>query len=416
MKGETMGKNLKGKELGKGFSQRKDGRYNFRYVDRYGRRKNIYNNDLRKLKEEVKIVISKDRLKLTNYGEEMTLNEVFDETVQTYLPNRIKETTIISYIGYYNRYIRNSYLGNKKIGSITVLEIQKFLMSFNKYSDSMIGILRSIFINIYDVVVLYEIKQFNPIYSIKVKSLKEKKIVYPLTQEEQAIFEEISEDSFYNNLYILILNTGLRIGEAIAINKNSDIDFKNNILHINKQLQYHKGKGKFNNNSKHLYTNPKQNSIRDVPLNDIAKQAILNQLELLELIKAKKIPKKYKNNTKYKYHSEFDDLLFLSRSGTPIAISSVNMDLKKICDIMVNKYKLTTPKFGVHVLRHTFATRCYENGMNQKMLSHIMGHKNVSTTNNIYVSCTITGDETEILNHISLYKNNNSNPNEYGVN
>lgn len=45
-----MGKDLKGKELGENISQRKDGRYCARYVDRFGKRKSIYDNNLKELK------------------------------------------------------------------------------------------------------------------------------------------------------------------------------------------------------------------------------------------------------------------------------------------------------------------------------------------------------------------------------
>lgn len=54
-------------------------------------------------------------------------------------------------------------------------------------------------------------------------------------------------------------------------------------------------------------------------------------------------------------------------------------------------------KFSVHVLRHTFATRCIENGMNPNILKHIMGHKRIQVTMDTYVNVTIKNTETELL-------------------
>ena len=54
MKGhDTMGKDLKGKELGKGLSQRKDGKYSGRFVDRFGKRTQVYGSTLKEVKNKI---------------------------------------------------------------------------------------------------------------------------------------------------------------------------------------------------------------------------------------------------------------------------------------------------------------------------------------------------------------------------
>ena len=50
-----MGKNLQGKELGKGINQMKDGRYRGRYTDEHGKRIALYDKNLQKLKKELKL-------------------------------------------------------------------------------------------------------------------------------------------------------------------------------------------------------------------------------------------------------------------------------------------------------------------------------------------------------------------------
>lgn len=55
-----MGTNLKGKELGEGISQRKDGRYQGRYTDRFGKRKYVYDADLSELKKRLRKVMAEN--------------------------------------------------------------------------------------------------------------------------------------------------------------------------------------------------------------------------------------------------------------------------------------------------------------------------------------------------------------------
>ena len=84
--------------------------------------------------------------------------------------------------------------------------------------------------------------------------------------------------------------------------------------------------------------------------------------------------------------------MFLCRKGTPIKNSTYDTALFKICD------KSQIPRFSMHVLRHTFATRCIEGGMKPKTLQIILGHSNIGITMNLYVHTT----EEEKLKEIEL--------------
>ena len=72
--------------------------------------------------------------------------------------------------------------------------------------------------------------------------------------------------------------------------------------------------------------------------------------------------------------------------------STYDTALFKICD------KAQIPRFSMHVLRHTFATRCIEGGMKPKTLQIILGHSNIGITMNLYVHTT----EEEKLKEIEL--------------
>ena len=62
--------------------------------------------------------------------------------------------------------------------------------------------------------------------------------------------------------------------------------------------------------------------------------------------------------------------------------STYDSKLFWLCD------KLRIPRFSMHVLRHTFATRCIEGGMKPKTLQMILGHSNIGVTMNLYVHTT----------------------------
>ena len=117
---------------------------------------------------------------------------------------------------------------------------------------------------------------------------------------------------------------------------------------------------------------PKSKSgYRTIPLTDEAIRILENQRAKNK--KLKLIP------------IEWNDTVFLCRNGTPVKNSTYDTGLFKYCD------RVGIPYFSMHVLRHTFATRCIEGGMKPKTLQKILGHSNIGITMNLYVH--ITEDE-----------------------
>ena len=82
------------------------------------------------------------------------------------------------------------------------------------------------------------------------------------------------------------------------------------------------------------------------------------------------------------YKTEWEEFVFLCRKGTPVKNSTYDTALFKICD------KAKIPRFSMHILRHTFATRCIEAGMKPKTLQMLLGHSNIGITMNLYVHTT----------------------------
>lgn len=119
---------------------------------------------------------------------------------------------------------------------------------------------------------------------------------------------------------------------------------------------------------------PKSKSgYRTIPLTD----------EAIRILKAQK----EKNKKIKEIPEEWKEFIFLCRKGEPVKNSTYDTALFKICD------KVGIKRFSMHVLRHTFATRCIEAGMKPKTLQKLLGHSSIQITMNLYVH--ITEDEKQ---------------------
>lgn len=394
-----MGKNLKGKELGKGFSQRKDGRYIFRFTDRFGNRNTLYNDSLSELKKESKKIVALNDLKLNKNNTNVTLDDLYDMAMKSYIPNNLKITSLIVYKRAYENHIKDTHLGKTKLCNIKVLDIQEYLTDINNSDTPTVAyILKCMLSQMFNFAVLYELRDYNPMTSIKYKKNDNKEKVESLTDYELDLFIKESSSSKLYNLLMLLLNTGLRISEAIALTED-DIDFENEVININRQLRVYTGKEIEITKHKYSLIKPKRNSMRKVPMNDETKEILRNQIQL-----SKQYKKDIKNN-KYRYdkyinaldYDNIKNLIFVNKKCLPIQSNVTDVELYKIKNNILDKYGIEIKKLSCHVLRHTFTTLCYHGGMNQKLLSTILGHKNISTTNDVYVSAFVNGKETQNL-------------------
>lgn len=186
------------------------------------------------------------------------------------------------------------------------------------------------------------------------KSNKREKI-YTLTKREQEkLTNYILENKTIKNLGILLtLYSGMRIGEICAM-QWKDIDFKHNILHINKTIQRIYVKEKIIE-SKIVMTTPKTNNAeRDIPLNE-------------SFAKALKV-----------YKTKEDDYI-LSCNNKCIEPRTYRRFFQRTLE------KAKIKKFNFHSLRHTFATNCINIGVDYKTVSELLGHATVNITLNLYV-------------------------------
>lgn len=159
--------------------------------------------------------------------------------------------------------------------------------------------------------------------------------------------------------FILLLNTGMRMGEALALSWD-DIDFDNRLINIHKSVASVKDRSDSDKKSKLIVQDmPKtKKSIRIITMNDGAYNA-------LQYIKG------INGNKPYVLARESGSL------GSPSMLDKAFRKIQKHCDI--------SPILGVHALRHTFASILFKNNIDVKTVSELLGHSGTTITYNTYI-------------------------------
>ncbi|MBD5096252.1 MAG: tyrosine-type recombinase/integrase [Lachnospiraceae bacterium] len=378
-----MGKDLKGKELGRGLSQRPDGRYMGR-AQVAGKPIVLYDWKLKELKKNLAIAV--DEAKKSNLmpgidGKKVTLNEWFEEWYSKYKAPILKNGGSPSYkrrfVNYYG--VR---IGTKPLAEIRQLHVQTAIADMLEAGRSTKSVREAtgILQNCIEAAIANGLMSINPVVGVIIPKCEkvERRV---LSVEEQGIFLEYLErtKSWYEEMYKFMLLTGMRIGEVGGLQWN-DIDFASKFICVKRTLSYNYENGK----KTMILTSPKtENSVRKIPFFGETRNILERQME--------KIKKRREElGGRWRQPEEFGDLVFLTSMGSPIGRYNVESDMRYITS-QINDMFRTEALYGAtvqktferihpHALRHTFATRCFEKGMTPRTVQEIMGHANYNTT------------------------------------
>ena len=197
---------------------------------------------------------------------------------------------------------------------------------------------------------------------LKRPKLTEKPVeCFTITEQKQ--IEKAVMNGKKDKLYgiLLCLYSGLRIGELIAL-QWSDIDLTKGILTVSKSCH-----------------DSKDGLIIDAPKTVSSRRVIPLPKQLLPILKS----------IKKKSAAPF----VVSAKGRAVSVRSYQRSF----ELLLKRLKI--PHKGFHSLRHTFATRALECGMDVKTLSEILGHKNPTVTLNRYAH-SLMEHKADMMNQI----------------
>lgn len=366
-----MGKDLKGKELGEGIYQQQNGTYCARFVDRTGKRKAKRSKKLQEVRQWLADAIYIDEHSDLDQANDMLVDSWFDYWISI-KKKTVRPNTVRNYTERYERNVKG-VIGKKLLTEVKPIHCQKIFsdMAEEGYKTTTIYQTRITLYNMMDFAKENDVIVNNPCKkSVKSDMGKPSEKKEALTIEVQKKFLEGAKGQSYENQFRFILQTGLRTGELVGL-KWDDIDFENRTLTISRTMEYRYKVGEWRVGP------PKSKSgYRTIPLTN----------EAIRILKAQK-----EKNSKIKVVKlEWADQVFLCRKGEPVKNSTYDTALFKICD------KVGIKRFSMHILRHTFATRCIEAGMMPKTLQKILGHSNIGITMNLYVHITEEEKQKEI--------------------
>ena len=208
-----------------------------------------------------------------------------------------------------------------------------------------------------------------------------------LTVKEQREVLEHAKERIHENLIQVALGTGMRGGELLGLTWD-DVDFRKREISVNKTLVYIKDK----ETKKYVfkYQTPKtKNSIRTIPMQDSVYKALKRQwIQLKEM---------QLSASEWQPLEGFENLVFVGKNGKPITEHTFQVTLDWI-EKSINKERKK------HALRHTFATRCFEAGIDAKVVQGFLGHYSIAITLDLYTHVTDDKAKSEMDKLQNLYK------------
>ena len=368
--------------LRNGESQRKDGRYAFKYIDATGKPQFVYSWKLEKtdklptgkrddlsLREKEKLIQKDIDDQIVPRGGEMTVEEL----VRKYLMQKtgVRHNTEANY-NFVLNIIKKEEFGKRRIDKVKQSDAKCWLIKLQQdgrgYSSihSIRGVVRPAFqMAVDDDLIRKNLFEFQLATVVVNDSVTREAIT---RKQERAFLEFLASDKhfckYYDGIYILF-KTGLRISEFVGLTL-ADVDMKNRKININHQLQRKR-------NMEYIIEDTKTSSgTRVIPMTD-------DVYECFKRIIANR--KKPKVEPMICGKSGF---LYLDKNDMPMVALHWEKYFQHICEKYNSIYKVQMPKITPHVCRHTFCSNMAKSGMNPKTLQYIMGHSDIGVTLNTY--------------------------------
>lgn len=393
-----MGKNLKGKSIGRGICQRKDGLYQAKvYMKGNPKPTYLYDSNLNNLRLKKKHLEFMKTQNLSTTQSLILLDDWFERWMGTVCAVKLKNTTIRNYYDNYNR-IKGS-LGHIKLLDLNQISIQSAVNDLSKsYKKSTVKST----LNVLCACLEYAVNNFvitrNPCKGVVVNDYlkdfvpkkKEEDLKF-IKKEHLELFFEVAKNSRSVTYFYILLHTGLRAGELCAL-QWKDIDFAKRELHIYKTINrtecYFDEYGKRIENpitSIQITTPKKEASNRVVPMTE----GVANAFQTLKN-QQKQDKKENKGwGTSNEFLEKYPDLVMTTKKGNCFLPNYMEKECRRLVSILNKRQQKIAESKGIsympvkihpHMFRHTFVTNCYQQKLDSRILLDIIGHRNLKMT------------------------------------
>lgn len=389
----------KNRILHDGESQRKDGRYMYKYYDNSGKPRYIYSwklvrtdtvpqgaKDDLSLREKIKLINRDLEDNIVPYGGNVTVLEL----IKKYIAQKtgVRHNTLANY-NFVVNIIKKEEFGNRRIDRVKLSDAKAFLIKLQSDGRgySTIHTVRGVLRPAFQMAVDDDLLRKNPFeFQLATVVVNDSVTREAITRkQERAFLEFVKNDKHFNRYYdgiYILFHTGLRISEFVGLTI-SDIDFKNDVINVNHQLQRKR-------NMEYIIEETKTSSgTRLVPMTNEVKKCFQH------IINVRKTPRKEpvvydKNKVAYK------GFLYLDKNDMPMVALHWEKYFQHICEKYNRTYKEEIPKVTPHVCRHTFCSNMAKSGTNPKKLQYIMGHSDIGVTLNTYTHLGIDDVKDEM--------------------
>lgn len=332
----------------------------------------------------------------------ISYSDYLDYWLKNYCEINLKYNTIQAYTNIIKNHIEPK-LGKYRLSTITSVKLNTYITELCKENDfafayfkNILKVLKGSFRDACDK---FGFIKYNPARDLRLPRIEKKKkdIKHLYTQEEiDLILDRFSNDDTFTCAFLTSCYTGMRTGEVCALTWD-DIDLENGIINIEHNV-YDKPKDK--KGRWYIGSTKTETGTRKIYIGQtlkIALQNYKNKQEYLRKLYGKRYTYYHIEDVTNEYgkviaqrivknvnNEKIINLVFTKENGTYLGTDITRYPFKIIHN------ELGIEKCRFYDLRGSYATKILNSGIEIRDVADILGHKNIETTENFYISSTDT--------------------------